>query len=119
MTCSNSEFKFSEYMNLWTFGRTPWTGNQLDARPLPIGNNKTEKRGHTYMPREGFETTIPVFQRSVAVRAFRPRGDWDRPRWVHSGLKWVCLSHSKTSLVSRSGRSVFVNLFFHPGIQHP
>jgi len=35
MTCSDSEFNFSEFMNLWTVGRTPWTEDQPDTRPLP------------------------------------------------------------------------------------
>jgi hypothetical protein len=54
-------------MNLFlTFGSTPWTGDQPDVRPLPTQDN-TEKRGHTSMPRAGFEHTIPVFVRSKAV----------------------------------------------------
>jgi len=33
------------------------------------GQNNTEKRGHTSMPRQGFEATIPVFERLKTVRA--------------------------------------------------
>jgi len=33
------------------------------------GQRNTEKRGHTSMPRAGFEHTIPVFERSKTVRA--------------------------------------------------
>jgi len=33
------------------------------------GQHNTEKRGHTSMPRAGFEPTIPVFERSKTVRA--------------------------------------------------
>jgi len=33
------------------------------------GQHNTEKRGHTSMPRVGFEHTIPVFELSKTVRA--------------------------------------------------
>jgi hypothetical protein len=33
------------------------------------GQHNTEKRGHTSMPRAGFEPTIPVFEWSNTVRA--------------------------------------------------
>jgi len=36
MACSDSEFNFSEFMNLWTFGRTPWMGDQPDVRNLDL-----------------------------------------------------------------------------------
>jgi hypothetical protein len=34
-----------------------------------IGKHNTEKRGHTSMPRAGFEPVIPVFERSKTVLA--------------------------------------------------
>jgi hypothetical protein len=54
-------------MNLfWAFGRTPWTGDQHDIRPLPTEGNTTQKNidTHVCMPRAGFEPTIPLFGRS-------------------------------------------------------
>jgi len=33
------------------------------------GQHNTEKRGHTSMPRAGFEPMIPIFERSKTVRA--------------------------------------------------
>jgi len=33
------------------------------------GRHNTEKRGHTSMPRAGFEPAIPVFERSKTVRS--------------------------------------------------
>jgi hypothetical protein len=54
---SESEF------NLRTFGRTPWTGDQPDARPLPTQDNTT------HIPGARFEPAIPVFERSKTVRA--------------------------------------------------
>jgi hypothetical protein len=54
-----------------TVDRTPWTGNQPVARPLPT-HRKTQtqnKRTQTSMPRMGFETTIPEFERAKTVHA--------------------------------------------------
>jgi hypothetical protein len=36
---------------------------------LHTGQHNTEKRGHTSMPRVGFEPTIPVLERPKTVRA--------------------------------------------------
>jgi hypothetical protein len=38
------------YESMWTFGRTPWTGDQPDARPLPTQDNTTQKNAdkHPY-----------------------------------------------------------------------
>jgi hypothetical protein len=64
--CSGSEV----YESTWTFGRTPWTGDQPDARPLPTQDNTIQKkRGHTSMPRAGFEPAIPMFERPKTVLA--------------------------------------------------
>jgi len=49
-------------------GRTPWTGEQPDVRPLPTQDNTTQKKTDTFMPRAGFETTIAVFNRSKTLR---------------------------------------------------
>jgi hypothetical protein len=65
------------YESVWKFGRTPWTGDQPDARPLSTQDNKTQKNADTHpLPRAGFEPTIPVFGRSKTVRALiaRPLG---------------------------------------------
>jgi hypothetical protein len=46
--CSDSEFNFWTYVSIWTFGRTPWTGGQPGARPLPTQDNKTQKNADTH-----------------------------------------------------------------------
>jgi hypothetical protein len=50
--------------NLYTVGRTPWTGDQPVARPLPTHRTTQtqNKRKQTSMPRMGFELTIPVIE---------------------------------------------------------
>jgi len=35
-------------MNLWTFGMTPWTGDQPDVRTLPTQDNTIQKNAHTH-----------------------------------------------------------------------
>jgi hypothetical protein len=56
-----------QFLNLYTVGRTPWTGDQPVARPLPtqIQNKGTQ----TSMPLVGFETTVLVFERAKMVHA--------------------------------------------------
>jgi hypothetical protein len=59
----------------WSFtdGRTPWTGDQLVARPLPKHRTtQTQKNPHTHqtsMPWVGFEPTIPASERAKTVHA--------------------------------------------------
>jgi hypothetical protein len=52
-------------------GRTPWMGDQPDARPLLIYRTAQtqNKRTQTSMPRVGFESTTPVFERAKTVHA--------------------------------------------------
>jgi hypothetical protein len=60
-----------QFLNLYTVGRTPWTGDQPIARPLPTHRTTQtqNKRTQTSMPRVRFEPTIPVFQRAKTVHA--------------------------------------------------
>jgi hypothetical protein len=55
----------------YTDGRTPWTGDQPVARPLPTHTTAQtqNKRTQTSMPLVGFEPTIPVFERAKTVHA--------------------------------------------------
>jgi hypothetical protein len=57
------------FLNPYTVGRTPWTGNQPDARPLPTHRTAQtqNKLTRTSMPRVGFEPTIPKFERAKMV----------------------------------------------------
>jgi hypothetical protein len=60
-----------QFLNLYTVGRAPWTGDQLVARPLPTykTTQTQNKRTQTSSPRVGFELTIPVFERATPVHA--------------------------------------------------
>jgi hypothetical protein len=54
-----------KFLNLYTVGRTPWTGDQPIARPLPTHRTTQtqNKRIQTSMRRVEFEPTVPAFQR--------------------------------------------------------
>jgi hypothetical protein len=60
-----------QFLNLYTVGRAPWTGDQPAARPLPTHRTTQtqNKCTQTSMLRVGFETTIPVFERAKIVHA--------------------------------------------------
>jgi hypothetical protein len=57
------------FLILYTIGRTPWTGDQPFARPLPIHRTTQtqNKRTQSSMPRVGFEHTTPLFERAKTV----------------------------------------------------
>jgi hypothetical protein len=62
---------FFSFLILYTVGRTPWTGDQPVARPLPT-HRPTQiqnKRTQTCMYGVGFEPTVPVFDRAKMVHA--------------------------------------------------
>jgi hypothetical protein len=59
---------------LYTVRRTLWTGDQSVARPLPTHSTTQtrNKRRQTSMPRVGFESMIPAFERTKTVHALDP-----------------------------------------------
>jgi hypothetical protein len=56
---------------LYTVGRTPWTGDQPVARPLPTHRiaQTQNKRTQTSISWVGFEPTIPAFERAKTIHA--------------------------------------------------
>jgi hypothetical protein len=67
-------------MNLFrTFGRTPWTGDQPDARPLPTQDNTTQKNADTHIhASSGIRNHDPSFRAVEDSTCLRLRGHWDR-----------------------------------------
>jgi hypothetical protein len=63
--------RFFNFLILYTVGRTPWTGDQPIARPLPTyrTTQTQNKRKQTFMPWVGLEPTIPAFGRTKTVHA--------------------------------------------------
>jgi hypothetical protein len=62
---------FQFLKSFYTVGKTPWTGDQLVARPLSAHRTAQtqNKRIQTSIPWAGFEPTTPVFERARAVHA--------------------------------------------------
>jgi hypothetical protein len=62
---------FFTFLFLYTVGRTPWTGDQPVARPLPTHRaaQTQNKRTQTSTSGVGFEPMIPVFERAKTVHA--------------------------------------------------
>jgi hypothetical protein len=69
MASSDSEFNFSEFINLFTFGRTTCTGISPTQGLYLHWTTQHRKTGHTSVHRAGFEIAIPVSERSKIVRA--------------------------------------------------
>jgi hypothetical protein len=69
-------FPSFQFLNLYTVGRTPLTGDQPDARSLPTHRTTPtqNKRTQTSMPSVGFEPTIPVFERVKTFHALDRAG---------------------------------------------
>jgi hypothetical protein len=62
---------FFSFLILYTVGRSPWTGDQPVARTPPTHRTTQTQNKCTQAtkPREGFEPTIPVFERAKTVHA--------------------------------------------------
>jgi thiosulfate reductase cytochrome b subunit len=64
----------SQFLDHFTDGRSPWTGDQLVARQLPKHRTtQTQENAHAHtpksMPRVRFEPTIPASARAKTVHA--------------------------------------------------
>jgi hypothetical protein len=90
----------------WSFtdGRTPWTGDQLVASPLPkYRTTQTQKNAHThqtFIPWVGFEPTIPASERAKTVHASARsatvtgfnRNEYEEFSWAVNGGRRVRLT---------------------------
>jgi hypothetical protein len=58
-----------QFLDLFTVGKTPWTGDQPFARPLRAHRpaQAQNKRTQTSMPQVELEPMIPVFERAKTV----------------------------------------------------
>jgi hypothetical protein len=55
----------------------PWTGDQPDARPLPVQDNTTEKDADTYSCLKRGSNRNPSVREVEDSTCFRPRCHWD------------------------------------------
>jgi hypothetical protein len=82
-----------QFSDIFTAGRTPWTGHQLVSRPLPKHRTaKTQKNTYTHqtsMLYVGFEPTITASERAKTVHAL------DRSATVAGQQSlWLCYKPS-------------------------
>jgi hypothetical protein len=63
---------FFSFLIFYTAGRSPWTGDQPVASPLPAHSTAEtqNKRTQTSMPQVWFEPTIQMFKRAKTVHIF-------------------------------------------------
>jgi hypothetical protein len=120
------------FLFIYTIGRTPRTGDQLVARPLPI-NRTTQtqnKRTQTTMPRVGFEPTTPVFKRVKEVYALDRETTvirWqiflhffiDSHRWYYQSISSGCYCYLRSRdsdglLLDVRGSILSIARFFSP-----
>jgi hypothetical protein len=84
-----ADFQFHDH---FTEGRTPWTGDQLVARPLPKyrTTQTLNKRIHTQNIRAlcGLRTHNPGFRASEDSTCLRPFGYLDRPFYCNTCWKF-------------------------------
>jgi hypothetical protein len=77
----------------WTLGRTPWMGDQPDARPLPIQDSTTQKDADTHIHAlSGIRTHDSTVRAVEDSTCLRPRGHWD---WQHLAVHTVNISSIK------------------------
>jgi hypothetical protein len=69
---------FLKLMNLWTFGRTPWMGDRLDARPLPTHRTTQHRKTRTLIhASSGIRNQDPSVRAAEDSTCLRPRGHWN------------------------------------------
>jgi hypothetical protein len=70
---------FFRFLILYTVGRTPWTGDQPDARPIPIQHNTNTEQTHTYIHvLSGIRTHEPSVRAGEDILCLRPHGHCGR-----------------------------------------
>jgi hypothetical protein len=80
-----------QFLNHFTDGKTPWTGDQLVTRPLPKhSTTQTQKQTHTHTPNtdalSGIRTHDPGFRASEDSTCLRPLGYRDRQNAGYNDL---------------------------------
>jgi hypothetical protein len=80
--------RFFSFLIPYTDGRTPWTGDQPVARPLPAHRTAQTQSKHTQtsMPWEGLDPTIPAFERAETAHA-----QTEQPLWsaIHRSSTYI------------------------------
>jgi len=79
LTWPSSEFIFWNLWNYWTDGRTPWTGDQPDARPVPTHRTTQQRKMQTHIyASSGIWIHDPIVWAAKDSKCLRPLGHWDQ-----------------------------------------
>jgi hypothetical protein len=70
---------FFSFLILYTIGRTPWTGDQPVARPLPTHRTTQTQTHKDIHVLSGIRTHDPSIRANEDSSCLRPRGHRDRP----------------------------------------
>jgi hypothetical protein len=92
-----------QFLNLYTVGRTPWTGDKPVARPLPTRRTTNNKCRQTTMARVVLEPTIPVFERAKTFHAL------DRAATVIGTYAVLYLYSKGARFQSRQGHCAYLS----------
>jgi hypothetical protein len=96
---------FSVSWSFYTVGRTPWTGDQLFARPPPAhGTIQTQnKRKHTSILQVEVESTMPVFERVKTGGLTKTAWDYKFIRiFPRTCFTWDCKACIRTQMAFRN-----------------
>jgi hypothetical protein len=86
--------RFFIFLILDTVGRTPWTGDQPFAMPLPTHRINTHTDFDTLC---GIRTHSPSFQATENSSCLRPRGHCDRRR-IDQPVQYTSITNSEALL---------------------
>jgi hypothetical protein len=85
---------FFSFLILYTISRTPWTGDQPVARPVPTHRTTQtqNKRTQTSRPRVGFEPTTSVFERAKTVHTLARAASVIGRQKTGYRIEWITFS---------------------------
>jgi hypothetical protein len=92
LDCSGFRNYFSEtYESIWTVGRTPWTGDRPDAKPLPTHRAAQHRKTRTHIhASSGVRTHDPSVRAAEDSTCLRPRGHWDQQMFILIYVNELC-----------------------------
>jgi hypothetical protein len=96
-----SDVQFHDH---FTDGRTPWTSDQLVARPLPKHRTTQTQNKHTHIPNihalYGIRTHNPGFRANENSICLRPLGYHDRQSRIPDNTKYQMKKYQINCLIS-------------------
>jgi hypothetical protein len=114
--------RFFSFLILYTVSRTPWTGDQPVARPLPTHRTQTQNKRTQYThPCLRWDSTHdPSVRASIDSACLRPRGHCDQRRPIKVSFFNEMRTRSYMTTVSRckytDRRMVYLKSLHSPAV---